>query len=415
MKLISSFSIPILLFLFLAKFQETNAKGLISKACESSIHKDLCKATLKADPSCKRASMDALANIALKAALENGTAMQNEIETLLKSRSGTTLESALKDCKENFKNAVSQLKNSKQAIENKRYNDVNTWVTAAMNDAESCDEGFKDADKQSPIYKMNTVFGQLCSNVLAITNKAAAATTDSSAQGGQAAQGAQGVGGQGAQVGQDYTKQGKSAGSIGKGNNVRAPDLKGPITLEHARIALKAALEGAETASNEIVELHSTRAGTSFESALKDCKENYKNVLSQLKRSLEALENQRYNDVNAWVTAAMNDAESCEDGFKDEGKDSLTISISIDLGKLCSSVLAITNKLAASKADSDYTSQAGKVHHETVVTGSTVKQHPPSHGSLTDYQAKTALKAALVPIRYRKKSINWRHPKQERL
>ncbi|KAH7543004.1 hypothetical protein FEM48_Zijuj02G0136600 [Ziziphus jujuba var. spinosa] len=157
------------------KFHATNARGLIKKACETSLHKGLCVATLKADTDYKGAKLHDLAEIVLKAATSNATALQKEVGQFLKERADTSVESALKDCKENYDDAVSQLEKSKKALENKRYNDVNTWVTAAMNDADSCEQGFKEqAEKDSPIAQKTVIFGQLCSNVLAVTNKAAA-------------------------------------------------------------------------------------------------------------------------------------------------------------------------------------------------------------------------------------------------
>ncbi|KAH7543003.1 hypothetical protein FEM48_Zijuj02G0136500 [Ziziphus jujuba var. spinosa] len=178
MKPISSVSVPIFACLFLTEFHATNARGLIKKACETSLHKGLCVATLKADRDYKGAKLHDLAEIVLKAATSNGTALRKEVEQLLKERTDTSVESALKDCKENYNDAVSQLEKSKQALENKRYNVVNTWVTAAMNDADSCEQGFKEqADKDSTIAQKTFIFGQLCSAVLAVTNKAAAGAT----------------------------------------------------------------------------------------------------------------------------------------------------------------------------------------------------------------------------------------------
>ncbi|XP_015874994.3 putative invertase inhibitor [Ziziphus jujuba] len=180
MKPISSVSPLILVCLFLTEFHVTNARGLIKKACETSLHKGLCLATIKADRDYKGAKLHDLGQIVLKAATSNASALQKEVEQLLKERASTSVESALKDCKENYDDAVSQLEKSKQALEHKRYNDVNTWVTAAMNDADSCEQGLKEsADKDSSIAQKTFIFGQLCSNVLAVTNKAAAGATRS--------------------------------------------------------------------------------------------------------------------------------------------------------------------------------------------------------------------------------------------
>lgn len=76
MKPISSISLLMLVCLFLTEFHATNAKGLINKACETSLHRDLCVATLKSDADYKGAKLHNLAEIVLKAATSNATALQ---------------------------------------------------------------------------------------------------------------------------------------------------------------------------------------------------------------------------------------------------------------------------------------------------------------------------------------------------
>ncbi|RVW97864.1 hypothetical protein CK203_021174 [Vitis vinifera] len=68
-------------------------------------------------------------------------------------------------------NALDRIEDSLKALESKGYNDVNTWVTAAMADAESCEEGFLDRPgHKSPLTGRSTIFNQLCSTALTITN-----------------------------------------------------------------------------------------------------------------------------------------------------------------------------------------------------------------------------------------------------
>ncbi|XP_030505342.2 pectinesterase inhibitor-like [Cannabis sativa] len=142
---------------------------LISDTCGKALYKDVCEKTLRADPNSRGAKVDGLAKIALKAASSSAKTTQGQITSLLKTAKDKAVIAALKDCNENYDGANSQLNDSLKAMVNKRYADVNIWVTAAMTDGDSCEDGFKKGT--SPLTQANTNFGQLCSNVLAITNQ----------------------------------------------------------------------------------------------------------------------------------------------------------------------------------------------------------------------------------------------------
>ncbi|XP_062085430.1 pectinesterase inhibitor-like [Humulus lupulus] len=142
---------------------------LISDACSKALYKDLCEKTLRADPSSSGATVDGLAKIALKAASSSAKTIQGQITTLLRTAKDKAVIAALNDCTENYDGANEQLGDSLKAMVAKHYSDVNTWVTAAMTDGDSCEDGFKSGT--SPLTQANTNFGHLCSNVLAITNQ----------------------------------------------------------------------------------------------------------------------------------------------------------------------------------------------------------------------------------------------------
>ncbi|KAF8369354.1 hypothetical protein HHK36_032638 [Tetracentron sinense] len=93
------------------------------------------------------------------------------INQFLETETDPYVQQCLNDCSENYLDAIEQIDDSLAALDSKGYNDVNTWVTAAMSDAESCEQGFKDgASHVSVLHDKNAIFGQLCSNALAITN-----------------------------------------------------------------------------------------------------------------------------------------------------------------------------------------------------------------------------------------------------
>ncbi|KAF4347915.1 hypothetical protein G4B88_027668 [Cannabis sativa] len=116
---------------------------LISDTCGKALYKDVCEKTLRADPNSRGAKVDGLAKIALKAASSSAKTTQGQITSLLKTAKDKAVIAALKDCNENYDGANSQLNDSLKAMVNKRYADVNIWVTAAMTDGDSCEDGFK--------------------------------------------------------------------------------------------------------------------------------------------------------------------------------------------------------------------------------------------------------------------------------
>lgn len=145
---------------------------LINKVCDHSIYQHLCLSSLQSVPESKNADLYDLTTISLQLAAANASEIRNHIVKLLNtSESDSYSRQGLNDCSENYHDAVDRIKDSLEALENKGYNDINSWVTAAMADAVSCEEGFHDhPDNKSPLTTQNTIFNQLCSNALTITN-----------------------------------------------------------------------------------------------------------------------------------------------------------------------------------------------------------------------------------------------------
>ena len=146
-------------------------QSLIDKACGYTLYKSLCLSTLGSDSQAKSAKdMLTIAKVALKHTGNKARAVNKEVKSLQGSATDEGLKQALTDCAENYGDAVDQIQSSTTALASNRYSDVNTWVTAAMDDAASCDQSFKDQSVKNPIASLSTTFTQLSSNVLAITN-----------------------------------------------------------------------------------------------------------------------------------------------------------------------------------------------------------------------------------------------------
>ncbi|XP_059440694.1 pectinesterase inhibitor-like [Corylus avellana] len=170
MNTISCSKVFLVLLVTLLPNQILADQKLISSACNLTLYKQLCTQTLQNDPDGSKAtSFEVLSKVALKHATSTATQIHDKVISLLK---GSSSDKALKDCKENYEDALDQLGRSTTALASKRYNDVNTWVSAAMSDADSCDGGFSDVGTaKNPLGSQGTTFSNLCSIVLAITNQ----------------------------------------------------------------------------------------------------------------------------------------------------------------------------------------------------------------------------------------------------
>lgn len=146
---------------------------LVAKTCSSTPYNDLCKAILQSSPKSNGADLYGLAHILMDIAAENVTNIYDSINQLQNdSNIDSFMDECLTDCLESYQDAIDQIEDSVTALEFKAYNDVKTWVSAAMSDAASCDMGFKDRPGyKNPIAPMTTTFDQICSIILAITQQ----------------------------------------------------------------------------------------------------------------------------------------------------------------------------------------------------------------------------------------------------
>lgn len=180
MSTMSTFPGIVLLFLALANVASALAptpaparpgNGLVDKVCKTTRYPDLCTTTLSAHPTAASANVHGLANLALEAASTHAKNISAILARKVTATEDPYLLQCYSDCSENFLDANEQLEDSRAALESDRYNDVNTWVSAAMSDAESCQGGFNDQGaKDAKLVARSQNFIKFCSNVLAITN-----------------------------------------------------------------------------------------------------------------------------------------------------------------------------------------------------------------------------------------------------
>ncbi|KAJ9185953.1 hypothetical protein P3X46_005521 [Hevea brasiliensis] len=165
-----SFSI-LFFFLLVLAIPTHQTSDLVTKTCDQTLYKDLCNSALASAPESEVTDVQSLAKFALKMTSLNAVEIHKRISLLFNTSSDEFIKQCLTDCSEIYTDATDQLEDSMVALDFKSYNDVNTWVTAAMTDAQSCEDGFNEKSGiVSPLSDINKKFTQLCSISLAITN-----------------------------------------------------------------------------------------------------------------------------------------------------------------------------------------------------------------------------------------------------
>ncbi|KAM7254411.1 hypothetical protein ACFE04_003791 [Oxalis oulophora] len=145
---------------------------LITKTCDPILYKELCNSILRSKPESAKADLHGLAKIMLQAAKDNAWKVQEHIVALTKAPSNDTLiKMCLKEFAGNIADGITQIEECMKALDGKRYNDVKTWISAAMTNIDTCGDGFD----VKPVYdrtltEATAKYTQVLSVQLGITN-----------------------------------------------------------------------------------------------------------------------------------------------------------------------------------------------------------------------------------------------------
>ncbi|CAN0885549.1 Putative invertase inhibitor [Linum grandiflorum] len=145
---------------------------LIEKVCSKTLNKEDCLASLASTKGSQLATLPELGVIALDNAVQNATKTSVYIKMMLSNQNlDPAVEQALQDCFQQYLDVVDQLDDSTAALLANATTDVQTWVSAAMSDVDSCDQGLKEhRGSELVLSRRNAGFRQLCSTVLAINS-----------------------------------------------------------------------------------------------------------------------------------------------------------------------------------------------------------------------------------------------------
>ncbi|XP_042505548.1 putative invertase inhibitor [Macadamia integrifolia] len=172
---LSFFSSPVFFFLvilFLAKVDANIVNETCQKASQvdKELQYDLCVAALRQDPKSHIADLPGLGIISAKLVKDNATKIGSRIKKLMNdTKSDANLKGCLQDCKLLYSTAELKTKRAIESFKSKDYFEANTAVGAALTDADTCEEAFKESGLKSLLIVEYNSFYQLGAIPLAIS------------------------------------------------------------------------------------------------------------------------------------------------------------------------------------------------------------------------------------------------------
>nr|GMD00590.1 21 kDa protein-like [Ipomoea batatas] len=158
----------------------------IKTSCKATTYPDLCFSSLSIHASAIGADPELLAHTALDVALESAQSTSAEMVKIAGRRGLTPREiGAMQDCVEELGDSVGQIKRSLGEMKQMKgpdfgmkISDIQTWVSAALTDENTCTDGFAGKAMNGEV---KTVVGEkivkvahMTSNALALVNSFAA-------------------------------------------------------------------------------------------------------------------------------------------------------------------------------------------------------------------------------------------------
>ncbi|XXG81578.1 hypothetical protein AAC387_Pa09g2175 [Persea americana] len=150
-----------------------DGQDLILATCKETLYVEVCVSSLGSDPRSRGADLEGLGAIALDLTMVHGSETISQMKRLNGQKNvkrDAYMAGCLRDCIEEYSDAVEDLRQSADAIKEKMYDTVNDMVSGAMTDSDTCEEAFNERPGYvSPLTERNQYFYKLCSNALSIT------------------------------------------------------------------------------------------------------------------------------------------------------------------------------------------------------------------------------------------------------
>ncbi|PRQ41119.1 putative pectinesterase [Rosa chinensis] len=191
-------SLSLLIFLFLLRSPpavgfpspapSTNDSDFIRTSCGTTLYPELCYSSLSRYANAVQSNPSQLAKVAIGVSLSNAKRMAAFVSNLSRHAdygSDHRATAALHDCFSNFDDAVDQIRDSLRQMKSLgsapgsvrfQMSNVQTWMSAALTDQDTCTDGFQDVPdgsvKSDVVNKVEKV-KKVTSNALALVNRVA--------------------------------------------------------------------------------------------------------------------------------------------------------------------------------------------------------------------------------------------------
>ncbi|CAL9102848.1 pectinesterase inhibitor 7-like [Musa acuminata AAA Group] len=162
--------------------QDSKSTEFIRASCAATMYPDLCFSSLSSYASTIRTSPVQLADVALSVSLAGARSASAAMSRSIAGRGmAPRVAAAVKDCLETMGDSVDELRESLAAMghvagRNAAYqiNSIQTWVSAALTDEDTCVDGFAggamDGEVKNMVRSHVVYVAQLSSNALALVN-----------------------------------------------------------------------------------------------------------------------------------------------------------------------------------------------------------------------------------------------------
>ncbi|XP_010274631.1 PREDICTED: putative invertase inhibitor [Nelumbo nucifera] len=175
----SEFSLPLffftfsLIFLHVSNAKSHKGRALIEETCKQYSEspgvpdgsQKFCLTTLESVKKSYKASFKGLGLISLELTKTNMTHVKAYVKKLLKDKKkfNKYAKMALKDCRDQYSDAIYNIKYAKMLFKKKDYGGANAYMSAVLDTPSDCEEGFSENSRAggSPLTKQNDILNKL--------------------------------------------------------------------------------------------------------------------------------------------------------------------------------------------------------------------------------------------------------------
>ncbi|KAK9935458.1 hypothetical protein M0R45_022561 [Rubus argutus] len=165
-----------------------NGSDFIRSSCDTTLYPELCYTSLSRYASAVQSSPSQLAKVAIGVSLSKAKRMAVFVSNLSRHAdygSDHRAAAAIHDCFSNLDDAVDQIRDSLKQMRSLgsgagslrfQMSNVQTWMSAALTDQETCTDGFEDVadgSVKSDVVERAEKVKQVTSNALALVNSVA--------------------------------------------------------------------------------------------------------------------------------------------------------------------------------------------------------------------------------------------------